>query len=819
MTLTPEDQQKLLETEARHLSINRLERRYDQACSRGDGENSEAGRLVVNTLVSTVTKKIDEFIGDSKTGKAGRRSAMATYLINCPLNSEEIAWLTLRGFMNRAVRYQKSDRTQPTDCTFSNSISMRLVDEMFLRGVHSDDPKLLKKWQTECDQRALSREAAREFMRRQARNLEMTWTYIDPQGNEWDGDVQLKLGRVLLELLLTSTNLGYLKTVRLNKHNSKKVVFVTDEFLDFIEKAKELLLDKAPFYLPMVVPPKDWTTESGLYGGGYLTKDSMPYPLVKRAKSEWLDEIIDNGPDVLLNAMNAIQKTPWRINTKVLDALQTIYSTDKGMAGLPTASREEIPPPPEEFDADYRRVCWGIHERNRRSLTQRLFVTQVLWLAEKFSQYDRIYFPHDLDSRGRAYPKPAFMNPQGPDYVKGLLEFADGKPLATESAAAWLAVHVANCWGEDKIALDDRIAWTQGHEELITSVAENPLDDLRWTQADEPFQFLSACMSWKGYLDEGLDYVCHTPIAVDATCSGLQHYAAMLRDPVGGRAVNLTGDPVRQDVYQDVAEVTKKLLEADLGTDNDGLARAWLEFGVDRKITKRSVMVVPYAATYIACCNYTREAVKERLEKGEEMPWHGEENPFIAYGAKKIWEAIAQTVVAASEAMRWISAAARDYAREGNHDLRWGTPSGMVVHLRKPNLKQWRMDTILDGSRIQMKAKREEINLNPSKMASSTPPSFVHSLDAAHMCLAIDASTFAGLEHFGVIHDSFSTHAVDMEVFSQAIRDTFHEMYSQDILDGFRQCIQEGLQEPLPALPEKGDLDLDEVLTSVFFFS
>jgi len=811
-----EAEQALLEAEAADLSLQRLERRHDQAEERGDAENSGAGRIVVSSLVETYKQKIDDLLGTASAGKSGRRTTIAKYILGCSLNTEEIAFLALRAFTNQILLHRSS---HVTDAVVAQSIASRLVDEMFLREVQEEHPKLLRIWQHECDQRSLSRDEARKFMRRQARNMEMTWRFVDPDGVEWDETVQLKVGRALLELLVTSTGAAYLKTIQVSKKQRQKIVFITPQFEEYLQEAKDHLLDKTPFFLPMVVPPRDWSTEEGLYGGGYLTEKTKSYPLVKRAKPDWLDEISENGPDVLLNAINSVQRTPWRINAKVLEALDVVYSMDTGLAGLPNSSRLELPPAPEEYDPDYRRQCWQIHETNRRQLTQRLFVTQVLWLGKKFSEYEEIYFPHDLDSRGRAYPKPAFLNPQGPDFVRGMLEFANGKPLGTERAAAWLAVHVANNWGEDKAKLDDRIAWTMDHEEMISSVAENPLDDLRWTQADEPFQFLQAAIAWKGYLDEGLDYVCRVPIAVDATCSGLQHYSAMLRDEVGGRAVNLLDLEERQDVYQDVADEATKLIEEDLGGDKDSLAKAWLEFGMDRKVTKRSVMVVPYAATYMSCAEYTREAVQDRLTKGESMPWAGEEKDFIHYGAKKIWDAIAKTVVAASEAMRWISKASREYAKEGNTCLTWATPSGMVVKHRKPDMSPWRMDTVLDGSRIRMQAFREKPGLDPKKMSTSTPPSFVHSLDAAHMCLSIDAATFTEIHDFGVVHDSFSTHAADMDDFNQCIRDTFHEMYSQDVLQQFRECFEEGLQEPLEDLPEPGGLDLDQVVHSTFFFS
>jgi DNA-directed RNA polymerase len=38
------------------------------------------------------------------------------------------------------------------------------------------------------------------------------------------------------------------------------------------------------------------------------------------------------------------------------------------------------------------------------------------------------------------YAQPQFLNPQGSDLAKGLLTFAEGKPLGNDGAW-WLAVH------------------------------------------------------------------------------------------------------------------------------------------------------------------------------------------------------------------------------------------------------------------------------------------------------------------------------------------------------------------------------------------
>ena len=124
-------------------------------------------------------------------------------------------------------------------------------------------------------------------------------------------------------------------------------------------------------------------------------------------------------------------------------------------------------------------------------------------MAEKFADEPEIYFPWALDWRGRLYPVPGLVNPQADDLGKAMLEFAVGKPLG-ERGAYWLAIQLANKFGNDKVSFDDRIAWVRDHEAEILDSAKHPLDGRRfWIQADDPWQFLAACFEWAGYKEQG----------------------------------------------------------------------------------------------------------------------------------------------------------------------------------------------------------------------------------------------------------------------------------------------------------------------------
>ena len=55
---------------------------------------------------------------------------------------------------------------------------------------------------------------------------------------------------------------------------------------------------------------------------------------------------------------------------------------------------------------------------------------------------DGFYFPHNLDFRGRAYPMHPNLNHLGADLSRGLLQFADAKPLGPDGLR-WLEISVS----------------------------------------------------------------------------------------------------------------------------------------------------------------------------------------------------------------------------------------------------------------------------------------------------------------------------------------------------------------------------------------
>ena len=128
-----------------------------------------------------------------------------------------------------------------------------------------------------------------------------------------------------------------------------------------------------------------------------------------------------------------------------------------------------------------------------------------------------------------------------------------------------------------------------------------------WREANKPWQFLKWCFEWAGYLEQGFNFASRMPVALDGSYSGIQHFSGMLRDAVGGRAVNLIPTEKPSDTYQKVADLVNKKLEeriCEAGEDKK-LAQECFSLNIDRKTTKKQVMTLPYGATSFSCRKYT----------------------------------------------------------------------------------------------------------------------------------------------------------------------------------------------------------------------
>jgi DNA-directed RNA polymerase len=86
-----------------------------------------------------------------------------------------------------------------------------------------------------------------------------------------------------------------------------------------------------------------------------------------------------------------------------------------------------------------------------------------------------------------------------------------------------------------------------------------------------------------------------------------------------------------------------------------------------------------------------------------------------------------------------------------------------------------------------------------------------------HMVVAEGARQ--GLTHFAMIHDDFGVHARYVDLWHSIIREQFIKLHGEtDVLAEFKRQQEERTGIELPDVPERGNLDLNEVSKSLFFF-
>jgi DNA-directed RNA polymerase len=80
--------------------------------------------------------------------------------------------------------------------------------------------------------------------------------------------------------------------------------------------------------------------------------------------------------------------------------------------------------------------------------------------------------------------------------------------------------------------------------------------------------------------------------------------------------------------------------------------------------------------------------------------------------------------------------------------------------------------------------------VNPQKQSTAFPPNFIHSLDASHMMLSALECQKTGLT-FASVHDSYWTHASDVDTMSNILRTAFIRLHSENIMERLRSELLE----------------------------
>ncbi|WNH52462.1 DNA-directed RNA polymerase [Stenotrophomonas oahuensis] len=802
-----------VELEAESLALGA--QAYEKSHEAGQEAETRPGVSMLRKAVLPTAERIVQFIEEAETGKSGPRHNALPYVAR--IDPEEAAYLTARCAINGAA---DARMLQAVALSIGNAIQAHLDIKLMA----DSQPGLFHKVSEQLKKSTSGRHRSAVFQRVIAKH--------GKRAVSWDEREKLLVGKKLLDLFIEATGMVVAARMTDGSANTPIKLHFTPEHLAELEKAHAKCALLCPIHLPMVHPPRDWTSP---YHGGYVTQVLNPR-LVRTNSREYLDDLKNADLSQVYESINAIQSTPWQINTRVLDVIRDMWDAQENSPALVQRRDEPLPPRPydvpegvpvaqltldqQEALKEWKMAAAAVYEENEHRASQRVQMAQKLYVADRFAPEEAIYFPHSLDFRGRVYPFAAYLNPQGDDVAKGLLQFAEGKPLGARGAY-WLKVHIANLFGVDKVSFADRIKWVEENADKLLDSGLDPRDGERfWETADSPVSALAACMEFVSYTYNGEGHVSRLPIHMDGSCSGLQHFSALLRDPVGGAAVNLVPQDKPGDIYTQVSNKGQEL--------SDGRLEKQPEFSVawngkfKRSIAKQPTMTLCYAATKLGMAKMIAKAVK-----GEGEDYLGKDAHVFkssVYAADVIWEALGEIVVAARGAMTWVQSASKVISAT-NQPMRWTTPMGLPVRQAYWVEEGQRIETFVDGKRVTLTLVTDTDKIDGRKQASSVAPNYVHSLDGAHLMRTALWGKENGLTALAVIHDSFGTHAADTDMLHAVIREAFIEQYAGNLLADMRDELIEQLKdhpdliEKIPELPPVGNLNLEGVRDSLYLFA
>ncbi|KAK6512084.1 DNA-directed RNA polymerase [Arthrobotrys musiformis] len=842
------ERQRVLEQDAYDAAINRWRADAEASDTLGSKVHNPAINPLLHRwllgmvpLIKEELKHVEQAEADSGKAENFERCQYGPYLRL--LSPEKLAGITITTIIKLSSGWHDSTamKASASIIAVGRNVEHEYISEQLQKAFETKagEPGYYKK-------KALQKQLAEVknekdlamLIYRQNRRAEMEKDGTGLLLNErWSQPVRAKVGSVLVSLLfqvakikVKPTNKKVLKNM--NKDlaieqpalvhgyqfvGGKKigVIRLHDEFSKKLmtEPLKGTTLAKQ---LPMIAKPRPWCAWND--GAYYFTPTRMVRVKDSLEQAMYVKEASKHGNlDRLFTGLDVLGSTAWTINQRVFDVILQVWNTGEKFADIPPTFEKDVgmPEMPEPnadaaakaaFKIAYQEMA--LLRKNHHS--QRCDVNFKLEIARAF--YNEVfYFPHNVDFRGRAYAMPPHLNHLGNDLCRGLLKFSEKKPLG-EGGLRWLKIHLSNLGGYDKASLIAREEWADAHMEDVFDSARDPLGGKRWwLESEDPWQMLATCMELEAAMtsEDPIKFESNMPVHQDGTCNGLQHYAALGGDIVGARQVNLEPADKPQDVYTGVADLVNQAVAEDAKNGNE-LAKELLGH-INRKVVKQTVMTNVYGVTFIGAKNQ----VKSRLmEKGV---WNREKiDKLSIYLTKKIFTSLQSMFTGAHLIQKWFGECAKrisrsvsptQYASFAEHytgvipttgrqahtkergkaefmtSVVWTTPLGLPVVQPyrhdatvavKTNLQQI---TIVDTSIINQ--------VNSRRQMAAFPPNYIHSLDATHMLLSAMASKQAGLT-FAAVHDSFWTHASDVDTMSRVLRDAFVELHSEDLVAKLR---------------------------------
>lgn len=370
---------------------------------------------------------------------------------------------------------------------------------------------------------------------------------------------------------------------------------------------------------------------------------------------------------------------------------------------------------------------------------------------------------------------------------------------------------------------------------------------------------------------EDFDYESHLEAYIDGSNNGSQHLSALTKDEITAPHVNLVPLDLPGDLYKyvgdhvwnhleemaahltpDEREQCEKLIDnliefkkqislaepkSDLRKELvDKIKRFkvknkelldksspiyWLRITDPkqvRKLVKRNVMTLPYGGTSYGL---GQQQIDDARKHGIDLLTHME-HKWGAFLGREVYENCRKSLKRPMQLLSVFEAAGRKAEEEGRF-LSWTVPVTnfpVVQNYTEGKVKKiWvqygppigeRKGTGYYENTFQLHiCFIEDVVPSKGKQAQGASPNTIHSLDAGHLAITVDAADYP----ITTIHDSYGCLLADMPDLFHLVRKTFVKLHKADPLSSIAKEIGADLSQV-----QFGTLDLDLILESEYSF-
>ncbi len=771
------NEQEALERRQISGGLDKLKRDTRKLEEKAYASATNYGRCSIDTLLPFVIERIDEKFEKAQRTATGYQLNLLTNYIML-LDAESSAAIACKRTFDKVFSFKKDDNSVTN---VSLAIGSAIEAECQMRHYETVAPGLLVTLKKNYWHQSKGTH----------QKLVSIQTVINRYDIEkWKGWTRaecIKVGAWFLDIICSVS--GWFERTTLQRGRKKNTYIIcTPEFIKNKDEIVNICELFSPLTWPMLIPPRDWTTFDS--GGYYLNALTRCHEMVRRGPPLCIQGKIP------LAFVNKIQKVEYRLNPFVVKIAEILDRRKIAVGKFRPIIEHHLPNKPLDIGTNkearqaYKRACAEAYDKQSQEFRKSCRTRITMNTVAEFKDREKFYIPWSFDYRGRTYPIPSFLTPQDSDFGKALIRFANESAITLE-AKDWLSFQVATTYGLDKATRDERREWTNNNHSLIERVALKPINSIGdWENAAEPWQFLAACEEYYHCVLSQSRSSTGLPVAIDATCSGLQILAGLARDKKTAELVNVLPSDRPQDAYKVVASKAQPNCP-------DSIKKH-----MDRKVVKRTVMTIPYNAKPHSNRAYIRDALEE---KGIVI-----DQDDLTQTVTAVRDAMNKVVPGPMRVMKWIEDEVTKAIKRGATELTWKTPSGFNVtqRLMKPECKYIHLQLL--GKCKVWAAVGESDKVDLMHHRNATAPNLIHSLDAS--LLHIAATRFDN--PIALIHDSVLCRATDMSVLDVIVRETYMHLFAEhDYLTDFARQI--GAESKPPII---GNLEPETVIDSTYFF-